>query len=143
MSKNNVILMGRGDVAALHDEISDRDRRAKIIQVIKADPMANQREAAKKLGISLGLYQRTRNRLIKSGEIGNSEGRPVIERTLTDLRADYFSAVSKLEPRAQRDEMRKQYRDFILNLSITEQVEDLRQLVKDDMAHWKVEQFIA
>jgi hypothetical protein len=37
--------------------------------------------------------------------------------------------------------MRKLYRDFILLLSIEQQVEDQRQLVKNDMVHWKVEQF--
>jgi hypothetical protein len=133
----------RKDVMAIRDEISDRDQQTKIIEAIKADPMANQRDAAKKLGISLGLYQRTRNRLIAAGEIGKpSAKRPDEERTLPDPRRDYLSTVAKLERSAQRAEMRTLYRDFILSLSIDEQVEDLRQLVKDDMAHWKVEQFI-
>src|SRR5262249_16836496 len=61
--------------------------------------------------------------------------------TLHQLRTDYLGEIRKLDMRAQRDEMRKLYRDFILLLSIEQQVEDLRQLVKDDMVHWKVEQF--
>lgn len=61
--------MERKDVLLIRDGLNDQDQ-LKLIEAIKADPMANQREAAKRWGVSLGVYQRTRNRLIETGEIG-------------------------------------------------------------------------
>lgn len=46
-----------------------KSSRAELIAAIQKDPNANQRDAAKALGVSLGEYQRTRNELIGSGEI--------------------------------------------------------------------------
>jgi hypothetical protein len=66
---------------------------------------------------------------------------PPAQNTLEQLRSDYLAAIGTLEHRAQRDEMRGLYRNFILSLPLDQQVEDLRELVKNDMAHWKVEQF--
>ena len=118
----------------IRDGLNGQDQ-LKLIEAIKADPMANQREAAKKLGISLGVYQRTRNRLIETGEIGKQPS------TFAELRAELLTTMAKLDPQAQRDEMRKLYAEFVLTLPIEQQVEDLRTLVKHDMTQWKTKQF--
>ena len=60
---------------------------------------------------------------------------PPAQKTLEQLRSDYLAAIGTLEHRAQRDEMRGLYRNFILSLPLDQQVEDLRGLVKNEMAH--------
>jgi hypothetical protein len=156
--------MERNNVMAIRDQIVNPERHAKLTDAIKAEPMANQREAAKKLDVSLGVYQRTRRRLIEQGEIDvpkplgqrliqaaqevgeikckEPETKPELEpKDLAQLRAEYLTAVAKLAGKAQRDELRCLYRDFLFSISVDEQVEDMRQLIKSDLTHWKVEQF--
>src|SRR5262245_28158895 len=60
--------MERKDVMNIRHKLSDNDR-ARIEKAIKADPHANQREAAKQLGIARSTYQRARKRMIEEGEI--------------------------------------------------------------------------
>jgi hypothetical protein len=126
--------MEKKDVLAIYDEINNPDQ-TNLIEAIKADPTANQREAAKRWGVSLGVYQRTRNRLIETGEIGKQPS------AFAELRAGLLTAMAKLDPQAQRDEMRKLYAEFVFTLPIEQQVEDLRTLVKHDMTQWKTKQF--
>jgi hypothetical protein len=62
----------RKDVAAMRSDVKSKPKpptRDELIAAIKNDPLANQRDAAAQLGVSLGLYQRTRNELIGSGYI--------------------------------------------------------------------------
>jgi transposase len=68
----------RKDVRAMRPDVKDRPQRAtreELIAAIQADPLANQRDAAAALGVSVGTYQRTRNELIGSGQIKNSSPR--------------------------------------------------------------------
>jgi hypothetical protein len=70
------------------------DDQAKLEAAIKADPMANQRDAAKKCGVKLGTYQRTRNRLIANGEIGKPTKTP--EQQITDAIQQLTTATKAL-----------------------------------------------
>ena len=74
--------MERKDVANMRPGTKAKPEpasRNQLIAAIQNDPNANQRDAAATLGVSLGMYQRTRNELIGSGEIKVSS-------TLDDLR---------------------------------------------------------
>jgi Protein of unknown function (DUF3102) len=66
----------RKDVRAMRPDIQDKPKpatREELIAAIQKDPLANQRDAAAELGVSLGEYQRTRNELIGSGQLAPSE----------------------------------------------------------------------
>jgi hypothetical protein len=86
----------RKDVRAMRPDIKAKPKaatREDVIAAIQREPTANQRDAAKELGISLGAYQRTRNELIGSGEIKGML-------TLDDLRermADLLRSLPKEE----------------------------------------------
>jgi hypothetical protein len=107
--------MERSDARALQDGQNDQ---TKLIEAIKAEPLANQREAAKKLGVSIGLYQRTRNRLIQAGEIGKPKAEPPQIQT------------------GSRDEMRRAYAAYLKTLSIDEQIEEIRKLIYRGELDW-------
>jgi Protein of unknown function (DUF3102) len=80
----------RKDVRAMRPNIKKKPKpatREEVIAAIQASPNANQRDAASALNISLGLYQRTRNELIGSGEIkGALTVDDLCERMVTLLR---------------------------------------------------------
>lgn len=87
----------RKDVRALQPDAEDKPKpatRDELIGAIQKDPNANQRDAADALGVSLGMYQRTRNELIGSGEISGSL-------TLDDLR-ERMAAIARDWPKDQR-----------------------------------------
>jgi len=68
--------------------------REELIVAIQKDPTANQRDAAAALGVSLGVYQRTRNELIGSGEINGTL-------TIDDLR-ERISVIVRVLPKEER-----------------------------------------
>ena len=64
----------RKDVKAMRPDAKPTPAsRAELIAAIQKDPNANQRDAAAALGVSLGMYQRTRNELIGSGHIAQRD----------------------------------------------------------------------
>lgn len=105
--------MDRGQAKALRpsDTVKekpalDEAKRTKIVEAIRADPLANQRDAADELGVSLGTYQRTRNELIESGAIKRAP--EILE--LRDL-------VSAIGAAANEEKLNKEKRkDLILEL---------------------------
>jgi len=108
----------RKDVRAMRPDAKDKPPKAtrdELIAAIQKDPMANQRDAAEALGVSLGTYQRTRNELIGSGQIKGDV------------------PPTTIEPQAQRDEMRRWYVTFLLTLTKEEQIEELRKIVMREL----------
>jgi hypothetical protein len=108
----------RKDVRAMRPDVKDKPERAtreELIAAIQRDPLANQRDAAAELGVSLGVYQRTRNELIGSGQI-KGDVSPIT-----------------IEPQAQRDEMRRSYVTFLQTLTKEEQVEEIKKMVRKEL----------
>lgn len=87
----------RKDARALRPDFKDKTKpasREELIAAIQKDPNANQCDAAAELNVSLGVYQRTRNELIGSGEIKGAL-------TLDDLR-ERMAAIIRDLPKEQR-----------------------------------------
>jgi transposase len=120
--------MERKDARALRDEI---EGKAEIVAAIKANPDANQRDAAKTLGISLGVYQRLRRRVLE-----NDEDKPSAKKT-----SDKASAKSEpetktvpVDPRGQRDEMRHAYVAYLRKyLTKDEQIEEIQKMIRREL----------
>lgn len=107
----------RKDVRAMRPDAKDKPEQAtreELIAAILKDPLANQRDAAAELGVSLGRYQRTRNELIGGGEIK-------------------MLPPSDGDPQAQRDEMRRSYVTFLQTLTKEEQVEEIKKMVRKEL----------
>jgi DNA-binding Lrp family transcriptional regulator len=90
--------------------------REELIAAIQQDPLANQRDAAEALGVSLGVYQRTRNELIGSGQIKGGLSAPAVD-----------------DPQMQRDEMRCSYVNFLQTLTKEEQVEEIKKIIRREL----------
>lgn len=89
--------LNRKDARALRPDAKDKAKsatREELIAAIQKDPTANQRDAAAGLGVSLGVYQRTRNELIGSGEISGTL-------TIDDLR-ERISIILRELPKEDR-----------------------------------------
>lgn len=87
----------RKDVRAMRPDFKNKLKpptREELIAAIQKDPNANQRDTAEELGVSLGVYQRTRNELIGSGDIKGAA-------TLDDLR-ERMTALARDLPKDQR-----------------------------------------
>jgi hypothetical protein len=87
----------RKDVRAMRPGAKDKPTpatRDELIAAIQKNPNANQRDAAEVLGVSLGMYQRTRNELIGGGEISGAL-------TIEDLR-ERTAALLRQLPKDQR-----------------------------------------
>jgi len=87
----------RKDVRAMRPDIKPKTARAtreELVAAIQANPNAKQKEAAAALGVSHGMYQRTRNELIGSGEIA---GTP----TLAELHERMVALARELPREAQ------------------------------------------
>jgi hypothetical protein len=109
----------RKDVRAMRPDVKDKPERAtreELIAAIQRDPLANQRDAAAELGVSLGQYQRTRNELIGSGQIKGD-----------------VSPITTIEPQAQRDEMRRSYVTFLVALAKEDQVEEITKIIRREL----------
>jgi hypothetical protein len=128
--------MERKDARALRDEI---EGKAEIIAAIKANPDANQRDAAKALGISLGVYQRLRRRILE-----DAEDRPSAKKVTCDkapAKAEPQSKPSAVDPRTQRDEMRHAYVAYLkANLTKEEQVEEIKKITQREL-DWTIEEY--
>lgn len=108
----------RKDVRAMRPDAKDKPKpptREELIAAIQKDPMANQRDAAEALGVSLGVYQRTRNELIGSGQIKGDV------------------PPTTIEPQAQRDEMRRSYVTFLVTLAKEDQVEEITKIIRREL----------
>lgn len=122
----------RKDVRAMRPGIEEKPPRAsreELIAAIQKDPMANQRDAAAALGVSLGVYQRTRNELIGSGQI-----------KANPLPAE---PPATIDPQAQRDEMRRSYVTFLQTLSKEDQVEELGKIIRRELVGWSTKEISA
>jgi len=109
----------RKDVRAMQPDAKDRPKaatREELIAAIQQDPLANQRDAAEALGVSLGVYQRTRNELIGSGQIKGGLSAPAVD-----------------DPQMQRDEMRCSYVNFLQTLTKEEQVEEIKKIIRREL----------
>ena len=89
--------MERKDVKALRPDAKDKRppvSRSELIAAIQKDPTANQRDAAAAIGVSLGMYQRTRKELIGSGEIRPPSDTKTL--TIDELRQEYVEKLKLL-----------------------------------------------
>lgn len=111
----------RKDVRAMRPGIEDKPKpatREELIAAIRKDPLANQRDAAAELGVSLGVYQRTRNELIGSGQI-----------------KEVPAQSEPLAPSEQQtgDQKRQAYVAFVHSLSEEDQVKEVANFFKREL----------
>lgn len=102
----------RKDVRTMNPNIMSKPKAAsrdKLIAAIQKEPNANQRDAAKVLNVSLGVYQRTRNELIGSGEIKGAL-------SLDDLRERIVSLLRDLPKEQRMREIERHMKALDLNI---------------------------
>jgi len=103
----------RSDVIAIQDQ--GNPRRDKLVAAIKADPSANQRDAAKANGVSLGVYQRTLWKLKADGEIK------------TDRKSETKKTQPTKEPQSKAHPTTKEVQAKEAQSTATETVTDVQQ----------------
>jgi hypothetical protein len=102
----------RKDVRAMRPGAKDKPTpptREELIAAIQKNPNANQRDAAEALGVSLGMYQRTRNELIGSGEINGAL-------TIEDLRERLAALLRHLPKETRMTEINRTMKAVDLNI---------------------------
>jgi len=127
----------RSDVIAIQDQ--GNPRRDKLVAAIKADPSANQRDAAKANGVSLGVYQRTLSKLKADGEIKTDhksetkKTQPAKEPQPETNAVQAKAQSTAMETVTDVQQARRNYLNCVHALPEDEQVEELRQFFRRDM----------
>ena len=135
--------MERNDAMAIRDRINPT-KIAKIEQAIKANPTANQRDAAKALGTSTGTYRRTYRRLIHDGEIDRPKKpeAPKPELPMPEAPKPGAAKVAKGKAESKQDtsldEKRRNYASPLKSLSPDEQAAEIKKLMYGDL-EWTTE----